>query len=190
MKKNLVEDQIFKGIDFSLKLFEKSDYEYCQFIACNLTEQDLTNISFLECEFVDCDLSSVKLLNTGLKDIQFKNCKMLGLHFDQCSTFLLNMTYTDCQLDLSSFYQLPLKQTSFTNCSLKEVDFVETDLTESTFKDCDLTGSVFESSILNKVDFSTAFNYIIDPEINQIKGAKFSISGLIGLLQKHNIKVI
>jgi hypothetical protein len=42
---------------------------------------------------------------------------------------------------------------------------------------------------LAAVDFSTAYNYTIDPEFNPMKKAKFSTQGIPGLLQKYDIKI-
>lgn len=186
---DIIDEKEFKGIDFSVEKFQKADYEYCRFKGCNFGAVDLSNISFTSCEFLDCDMSSAKILHTSFKEATFKTCKLLGLHFDQCHTFLLAMDFSGCQLDLSSFYQLSLKKIKFDDCSLKEVDFVETDLTESHFTNCDLTGAIFENSILNKADLRTSFGYIIDPEINQISKMRLSAAGLSGLLSKHGLRI-
>ncbi|OQA01530.1 MAG: hypothetical protein BWY70_00347 [Bacteroidetes bacterium ADurb.Bin408] len=42
---------------------------------------------------------------------------------------------------------------------------------------------------LEKADLRTAFNYIIDPELNHIKKARFSLRGISGLLAKYNIDI-
>jgi hypothetical protein len=47
--------------------------------------------------------------------------------------------------------------------------------------------TVFHQSIIEKVDFLNAFNYSIDPERNRIANAKFSLSGVTGLLDKYKI---
>jgi hypothetical protein len=52
-----------------------------------------------------------------------------------------------------------------------------------------LTRARFERTVLEKVDFRTSYNYSIDPELNRIKNAKFSIVGIIGLLDKYDIEV-
>ncbi len=92
-------------------------------------------------------------------------------------------------LNLSSFYKLKLKATQFKNCSLQEVDFSESNLSAAVFDNCDLSGTMFENTILEKADFRTASNYTIDPEINQIKKAKFSFPDVAGLLSKYDIKI-
>ncbi len=39
------------------------------------------------------------------------------------------------------------------------------------------------------VDFRTSFNYSIDPQLNRIKKAKFSLPGIAGLLDKYDIVI-
>jgi uncharacterized protein YjbI with pentapeptide repeats len=72
---------------------------------------------------------------------------------------------------------------------LIEVDFSESDLSGSSFYNCDLHGAVFDQTNLEHVDFSSAMNFTIDPSLNKIKNAKFSMEGLPGLLSKFGIQV-
>lgn len=114
---------------------------------------------------------------------------MLGLHFEICNPFLFEVRFDNCQLNLSSFYKLSMKGTTFNGSSIQEVDFVEANLTKSTFTNCDLLGALFENTVLEQSDFREAYNYSIDPEMNRIAKAKFSSSGLQGLLSKYDIVV-
>ena len=57
------------------------------------------------------------------------------------------------------------------------------------FDHCDLSQAVFDRTILEKADFRTSYNYSIDPENNKIKKAKFSMTGISGLLAKYDIEV-
>jgi uncharacterized protein YjbI with pentapeptide repeats len=66
---------------------------------------------------------------------------------------------------------------------------VEADLNSTVFDNCDLLGAVFQNTILEKADFRTAYNYSIDPDINRVKKAKFSASGIAGLLDKYDIEI-
>ena len=113
----------------------------------------------------------------------------MGLFFDQCNPFGLTVSFENCILTHSSFYKLRLKKTSFKNSNLQNVDFTECDLTGAVFDNCDLTGAVFNNSILEKADFRTSFGYFFDPQVNKIKKAKFSLSGLPGLLEKYDIDI-
>lgn len=189
MSNNYFEEQVYEGIDYTVNPPSKGHYEICTFINCNFSNCDLSHIKFTECEFKGCNLSMVKMTNTSLNDITFNDCKILGINFENCDAFLFSVTFNHCTLNFSSFYKRALKKTRFTNCTIHEADFTETDLTQSTFDHCDLLNSKFENTILEKVDFRTAVNYSIDPNINRIKKAQFSLPAVAGLLTKFDIVI-
>ncbi|WP_425542813.1 pentapeptide repeat-containing protein [Algoriphagus jejuensis] len=70
-----------------------------------------------------------------------------------------------------------------------ETDFSQADLSGSNFSGSELSGTVFDQTNLEKADFREAVNYRIDPERNKIKGARFDLEGLPGLLGKWGIRV-
>ena len=82
-----------------------------------------------------------------------------------------------------------MPRTTFVECKLEEIEFIETDLSNSEFTHCTLSRSVFENSVLEAADFRNAFNFSVDPNINKMKGAKFSSHGLSGLLDKYEIEI-
>ncbi|MDR6240567.1 uncharacterized protein YjbI with pentapeptide repeats [Aureibacter tunicatorum] len=82
-----------------------------------------------------------------------------------------------------------MKNTTFENCSMKNVDLGHTDLESSSFDHCNLLNSIFENTKLKKADLSTAFNFNIDPENNDIQECSFSQNNLHGLLDKYKIKI-
>jgi hypothetical protein len=53
------------------------------------------------------------------------------------------------------------------------VSFSQTNLTGSVFDECDLLETVFNRTDLTSVNFTTAYNYILDPELNALKKASF-----------------
>jgi fluoroquinolone resistance protein len=114
---------------------------------------------------------------------------MLGLRFENCNPFGLSVSFESCILNHSTFYHLKLKKTSFKSLKLQETDFTGCDLSGSLFDNCDLSKATFEDTNIEKADFRTSFNYSIDPESNRIKKAKFSLSGIPGLLDKHDIEI-
>jgi len=85
---------------------------------------------------------------------------------------------------------MKIKKTIFRDTKLEEVDFTECDLPGSVFENCDLARATFDHTILEKADFTTSFNYSLDPEINRIKKARFSLPDVIGLLHKYDIEII
>jgi uncharacterized protein YjbI with pentapeptide repeats len=170
-------------------LLAKGEYENCIFSNCNFADGDLSEFKFIDCTFNGCNLSLTKLGKTVFRDVKFKDCKMLGLRFDICNEFGLSLSFDGCQLNHSSFYKVKIKKTVFRNSQLRETDFTGADLTSAVFDNCNLEQAVFDHTILEKADFRTSYNYTIDPEINRIKKARFSISGVSGLLEKYDLDI-
>lgn len=189
MEKNYTTEKTFDGIDFTLGGFPAGEYEECIFSNCNLSECILSDSVFIECHFSDCDLSLAMLDNTALRDSVFTDCKMLGLRFEYCNEFGLSFRFEKCILNDCSFFKTKIKKTVFKECRMHEADLSESDLTSSIFDKCDLKGAVFNNTNLEKADLRSSFNYIIDPEINRIKKAKFSIPSVTGLLNKYDISI-
>jgi len=189
MPKTYFSDEIFKGIDFTKEDFETADYEFCQFINCKLPKVNLGECGFIECEFKGCDLSMAKLVGTSIRDSKFTECKLIGLQFDTCNNFAFSARFESCNLNLSSFFQVKGNHTVFKDCQLNEVDFTQSELKEATFDNCDLAKATFSSTLLKKTDFRSSYNFSIDPEANQIEGAKFSRQGLPGLLDRYGIVI-
>jgi fluoroquinolone resistance protein len=189
LEKPYITNDIFKEKNFSETLLAAGDYESCTFINCNFSNTDLSGTHFTDSTFTDCNFSMAKLNKTALQNIQFTGCKLMGLHFDSCNSFLFEVHFDNCILNLSVFYALKLKNTIFKNSSLHEVDFTEADLSNAVFNHCDLTGATFDNTILENADFRTAYNYSINPGTNRIKKAKFSKTGLAGLLDQYDIVI-
>lgn len=182
-----VYNETLNGIDFTTTAISEGEYESCTFRNCKFAEVNLSHRAFLECEFYDCDFTGSKLGDTAFKDVKFVRCKLLGVDFANCNPFLLEMNFDECLMNLTSFYKLQLKSTTFNKCSLVEADFVEADLQAAKFLECDLAQAQFDQSNLEKSDFRTAINYSLNPNNNRLKGAKFSRSGVTGLLDEYNL---
>jgi fluoroquinolone resistance protein len=184
-----VENKKFELQSYPHDELSKAEYDNCLFKGCNFSDSNLSDIVFSECRFEDCNFSLANLNNTSLKDVTFDACKLTGIRFSDCNDFLLELHFEECALNLASFFKLDLKGTVFKNCLLSEADFSETNLTEATFENCDLHNAFFERTNLNKADLRTAYNYAIDPELNSITKARFSLSGVSGLLLKYDIEI-
>lgn len=187
--KTYIEDQHFISNSWGDD-FEVGDYDNCVFSKSTFGGVDLAGCIFVDCTFDDCDFTNAKVANAAFRNVTFKNCKLLGVRFDYCNTMLLAMRFEACLLNLASFYELPLKKTIFVDCQLLETDFEAANLQEAVFDNCDCQGAIFRDTDLTKADLSTAYNYTINPTENTIKKAKFSTSGLAGLLHQYDIKVV
>lgn len=175
--------------DLDSSNFQTGEYDHCVFTGCDLSNADLSESRFIDCEFINCNLDLVKLVKTVFRDVKFTGCKMQGLFFDSCDGFGLAFSFDNCLLSHSSFYQTKIKKTVFQSSKLIGVDFTGCDLTGSSFKDCELTNAKFETTIADRCDFREAHGYSIDPEQNRIRKARFSITGLAGLLDKYDIEI-
>lgn len=166
------------------------EYELCVFTSCDFSNADFSGYKFIECEFRNCNLSNAKISNAIFRYVKFHDCKMLGMMFNTANDFGFSVGFLNCNLQHTSFYKKKMKGIVFKNTRLAEVDFTECDLTQARFENCDLAGATFDRTNLEKADLHSSFNYIINPEINKIKKAKFSLAGVSGLLVQYDIEIV
>ncbi|MBC7485240.1 MAG: pentapeptide repeat-containing protein [Cytophagaceae bacterium] len=183
------ENKTFEKIVYSGKEIRNREFEQCIFKDCDLSDSTFAHNRFTDCTFIGCNLSMMKLSGTSLRDVTFKHCKLLGINFSECEDFLFHVGFENCILDYASFTRKKMTKTKFIHTSLKQVAFANANLANAVFDDCDLADAVFNATDLKEADFRTANNYIIDPELNNIKKAKFSLHGVVGLLAKYAIRI-
>jgi len=157
-------------------------YRDCLFIQCDFSCQTFANYEFVDCEFKECNLSNLKTDNASFKTVLFSGCKLIGFDFSGINSFLLKLNFEDCNLNLSSFYELNLSKTLFTRCEIQEVDFTECNLTEAVFEDSSLSLSIFNRTNLSHSDLTSARDFEIDPRKNNIKKARFTRENIAGLV--------
>jgi uncharacterized protein YjbI with pentapeptide repeats len=190
MSRTFNDDLQFNNLNFSNSRVDAGDYESCRFVNCDLSGADLSDSAFIDCEFSGCNLSLARLIQTSFRNTRFTQCRMLGLRFEDCNGFMISFTFSECMVELCSFNGLTLKNCIFKNSRIIETDFTGTDLSGALFHNCDLDRSIFFRTNLESADFKDSVNYLIDPENNKIKRARFSISGITGLLNKYDIDIV
>jgi fluoroquinolone resistance protein len=183
------EGKLFEKIIYAGKEIKNREFEQCTFKDCDLSDSIFTYNRFTECVFIGCNLSMTKLANSSLRDVTFKQCKLLGINFSECEDFLFSVRFENCILDYASFMKKKMPKTKFIHTSLKQVVFSNANLSHSVFDHCDLADAIFNGVDLKEADFRTANNYVIDPELNSLKKAKFSLHGISGLLTKYGIRI-
>ena len=166
-----------------------SELEHCHFISCDFSSTDLANKRFFDCLFERCNVSLASLAGTGLQNVAFQECKLSGLQFTACRDMLFEVHFDRCQLSYASFYGKRLPGTPFIQCNLTDADFTSADLTNAVFQECTLNGAVFQQTQLNGADFRTATGFLIDPDSNPLKKARFRLEGLPGLVSKYGVIV-
>lgn len=180
------EGETYVGVNFAEKGIS-GEFENCTFQTCHLLEADLSEVKFIDCTFVDCNLSNATLKKTSFQEVAFTQCKLLGLSFDSANGFSFEVRFDHCQLDHASFFQLKLGRSTFTDCQLRGVDFTEANLQRVSVTNCDLTDAVFDNTLMEEADFRGSHHFYIDPELNYIRGAKFSRDAVDGLLGKYQL---
>ena len=171
------------------QLAAHSEYEQFHFVGCDFGEASLANIRFTDCLFERCNLSAATVANAALQNVAFAECKLLGVQFTACRDMLFAVHFDHCQLRYASFAGKKMPATRFAHCALDEADFTNADLTAGVFDECVLTRTVFHDTVLLEADFRTASGFVIDPEANRLRGAKFALAGLPGLLEKYEVVV-
>lgn len=184
------EDKTFERVLYAEKVVKGREFQSCIFSNCDFSNSDFSYNKFLDCTFIGCNLSMMKLHGSTMNNTIFKNCKILGINFSECEDSLFAVQFESCILNYSSFMGKKMARTHFVQTDLKEVSFVETNLTGSVFDQTDMTGAIFNNTNLSAANLATAFNYVIDPQLNNVKKASFSLQDLPGLLTRFNIKIV
>jgi uncharacterized protein YjbI with pentapeptide repeats len=176
-------NQSFHKIETTDTQLSHGYFKDCQFNQCQLVEQDFSHSTFVNCVFNACQISLCQLEQTAFQSVQFKDCQLLGLRFEHCNPFQLSIQASSSQFIMCSFYKKPINKAVFEQCQIQECDFSEAQLKQAPFTESRLSGSTFMRTDLSEANFSSAYDFLIDPSQNKLKKAKFSRHGLEGLLQ-------
>jgi fluoroquinolone resistance protein len=161
----------------------------CEFFRCRLPEWTFSACSFTRCRFVECDLSLAKVTNSTFVQVEFQKTKLLGIDWTQANPTLFAVSYDECALDYGSFLSLNLEKARLTRCTAREADFSEANLSDADCRGTDFTLARFLHTNLGKANFVDAANYSIDPMMNRVNQARFSLPEAIALLQALDIVI-
>lgn len=189
MSSNYIIAQEFAAITYTEESIMYKDFERCTFVGCDFSMVNFTGVAFIDCIFISSNFYEAKINYVAFRGAIFTDCDFNGVNFSMVDPLLFEIEFKDCMLDYAKFYTLKISSTIFTNCSMIAVDFMKTDLTGVTFDNCNLHKAVFIDAIANKADFTTSYNFSIDPERNKLRRAIFSEAGLKGLLDKYDLIV-
>jgi len=185
MLTTLEDEVIDKNSD--IKMNDKEFYS-CKIVGLEFNNKSLKNSIFNECEFIHCNFSNTEFIDLSIRASNFLNCKLLGLDLSTLNSFFDNH-FEDSQIKLTSFYQMKLSGIQFKNTDITESDFNSTELKNAKFLNSDLRETSFDMAVLDKADFSTARNYLINPNNTSLKNAVFSLPEAISFLKAIGIKL-
>lgn len=159
----------------------EKEFEDCQFIECSFLNTKFDKCTFINCTFKNCTLSAVDISQSRFVDVTFAHSKALGIDWTKTQD-VQGLTFHHCQINYSNFQSLKLPKITITHCEAKELELSEADLHESDFSHTNFEGTVFNKTNLTKTNFSYATNYYIDPRLNTIKKAIFTLPDAVNLL--------
>ena len=180
------EDRSFVGVTCRGMKLEEIEFYQCRFEGCQFPESVFRNCRFELCGFEKCDLSVMKPLGSCFADVQFQKSKLLGVDWT-LTVAPATLSFQRCMVNLSTFQRLALPKLQMMECVAREVDFTGANLTKANFTRTDLLGSRFAETNLSGADFSHATNYALDPTINRIKKAIFTLPEALSLLSTFDI---
>ena len=184
-------DQEFKDLDLDATEIISSEFIDCEFINCSFVESVIKKCRFVNCDFKQCDLSLCKLNESISINTCFTKSKLIGVNWSQADWPTLDLgkpiNMYKSALNHCTFIGLNLNGIHVLDCQAINVDFREADLSQADFSGSDLSDSLFIHTNLSEVDLSQARNYVIDPGLNQLKKAKFSLPEAMSLLYNMDI---
>lgn len=179
------ESQTFEKLDLKGARAEDIAFYDCRFEDCHLNEASLKRSRFSACTFSDCDLSMVDVTDVEFSDTHFEKTIAVGVNWSviaQNTPLAVGLDFSGCVLKYAVFRGLDLQGRSFADCLAQEVDFSDSNLVGASFTGSDLQGSVFQNCDLSKANFTGAKNYQINVLHTKVKGAKFAVPEVLGLL--------
>lgn len=183
----MTEDRTIEKQEFRQGGWDNEYYD-CVFEHCDFSNLEIKDVYFENCRFRFCNFSLSKLW-CNFRDAQFFECKMSGADFSGVSRLAVSFRFEKTNLSYASFIGVKMKSAKFVACSLNETYFDQADVSSSVFDRCDMERTSFYQTNLEKADFSTAFNFTIDPVSNRLKKAVFSVEGLKGLVSHLGIVI-
>jgi len=187
-------DQSFKRINYRNKTINRKTFQNCIFTNCAFQEATFLNCKFRDCSFSDCDLRLMHVAGSSFRESIFKHSTVTGVNWVEGSWsksgLLESIGFIDSEVSYSSFFGLELAKLVITKCVAKNADFAEANLTQADFTETDFAESRFLHTNLTEANFTHARNYAIDPGLNKLKDAKFSLPEAINLLRCMNIVLV
>jgi uncharacterized protein YjbI with pentapeptide repeats len=175
-----------EGWDAAQLLAHGDEFEHYRFVNCDFSGARLL---FADCLFERCNLSSALLTNTALQNVAFAECKLLGVPFSAYRDMLFAVCFDYCHLGYASFAGRKRPGTRFAQWTFLEADFTNADLSQAVFQACCLPSATFHGTLLTGADFTSATEFTIDPEANELRPARFALEGLPDLLSTYDLLV-
>ena len=182
-------NKTFENVVWEEKHITGKNFDNCTFYKCSLKGCIFEDCYFEKCTFDECDLSLVKFKETSLSHVKINGSKAIGVVWYEAGN-PLSVSFNNSRISYSSFYGKNCKKTKFINCIADDVDFSNCNLSQADFAGTDLKNAIFSNTDLTQANFAGALNYSINPEVNKIKKAKFSLPEALSFLYSLDIVLV
>jgi fluoroquinolone resistance protein len=193
---DICEDRLFKNVRWDGRELARITFEDCRFNGCSFKETAFLSCRFQNCVFEKCDLSLAKVDKSIFTHTRFEDSKLIGVEWVNASwakkeiqRLLQSIDFTRCVLNYSTFMGLTLEKMVLKKCTAKEVDFTNADLRQADCTFTDFENSPFIHTDLSEADLRGATHYMINPLVNTLKKAKFSLPEAMALLYSLEIEI-
>jgi uncharacterized protein YjbI with pentapeptide repeats len=183
------QDQRFDGGDLTGADLGGRELTGCVFKGVRLAETRWREARLEDCRFEDCDLSRMAPGALAVRGVVFAGCKMMGIDWSNLGPYPA-LSFERCDLRYASFVSLKLRKIAFTGCTLEEAQLVDCDLTEASFAQCRLEGARFERCDLRKASFADSIGLALEPQGNQLRGAKVPVETAIQIAESFGLRVL
>lgn len=163
--------------------------EFSQVIFKNVVFQDVTfeSIMCTDVIFENCDLSNANLMNANMHRTEFRDSKMLGINLAE--SYLKNILFVGCILNLGSFGYANLQQVRFENCVMRSADYYECIFKKVEFHACDIEEVNFSQTSLKGIDISNSTFERLSLGIEDLRGCIVSREQALGFATMLGLKI-
>ena len=98
----------------------------------------------------DLDWSNQQTRRLGALRAEIRRCRLTGTELAEAA--LIDVTFSDCRLDLVGLRMAKLERVVFRDCRMEECDFYAATLTDVLFENCDLRKTRFSNAKVKRVE--------------------------------------
>ena len=191
------EAQTFDGLSLDEQSIHEVEFIECRFTNCSFRETRFDACKFEDCTFEGCELSLMTVNGNVFKAVVFRKSKLVGVNWTQAAwgdakvaSLSEPIELHECSIKYALFMGLNLERIRIEDCSALEADFSEANLAGANLRGTDLAKAIFRNSNLSGANLVGAKNYFIDPNLNDISKARFSLPEAMSLLYGLDIEIV
>jgi uncharacterized protein YjbI with pentapeptide repeats len=98
----------------------------------------------------DLDWANQSAQRLGALRSEVRRCRLTGAELGEAT--IVDVTFTDCRLDLVGLRLAKLERVVFRDCRMEECDFYEASLTDVLFEQCELRKARLSGAKIKRVD--------------------------------------